>query len=147
MMVTRFTSINACGVWRAKAGVQVSRKEFHTYTLRLGYSRIIYCIKKEEDFFIGQVAYSLRKHPLVTCICLLSRVHCQGKEKWECLKVKGRPCSQNCKKWLDSKHVSFCNESAFTHNQKVIFVAKSKAIYKWKRTDNYCFQKEKKKWG
>ena len=26
-----FTSINACGVWGAKAGVQVSRRELHTH--------------------------------------------------------------------------------------------------------------------
>ena len=30
------TSINACGVWGAKVGVQVSRRELHTHILRLG---------------------------------------------------------------------------------------------------------------
>ena len=30
------TSINACRVWGTRAGVQVSRRELHTYTLRLG---------------------------------------------------------------------------------------------------------------
>ena len=25
------TSINACGVWGVRVGVQVSRREFHTY--------------------------------------------------------------------------------------------------------------------
>ena len=29
------TSISACGVWGARAGIQVFKMEFHTYTLRL----------------------------------------------------------------------------------------------------------------
>ena len=43
------TSISACGVWGVKAGVQVSKNEIsHTYTLRLGYSRISILYKKEK---------------------------------------------------------------------------------------------------
>ena len=36
---SHFTSISACGVWRARAGVQVSKKELHTH-IRLDYARI-----------------------------------------------------------------------------------------------------------
>ena len=41
------TSINACRVWVARAGVQVSRREFHTH-IHLDYVRleILSCIKK-----------------------------------------------------------------------------------------------------
>ena len=43
------TSISNCGVWGVKAGVQVSKNEIsHTYTLRLGYSRISILYKKEK---------------------------------------------------------------------------------------------------
>ena len=43
------TSISARGVWGAKAEVQLSKKEIsHTYTLRLGYSRISILYKKEK---------------------------------------------------------------------------------------------------
>ena len=45
-----FTSINACGVWGARAGVQVSRRELYTH-IHLDYARvkILSCIKKKED--------------------------------------------------------------------------------------------------
>ena len=39
-----FTGTYTCEVWGARTEVQVSRREPHTYTLRLGYSRILSCI-------------------------------------------------------------------------------------------------------
>ena len=38
-MVTslHFISISACALWGARVGIQVSKKEFHTYILRLGF--------------------------------------------------------------------------------------------------------------
>ena len=48
-----FTSINACEVWEVRVGVQVSRREFHKYTLRLNQSRIL--SKKKKAFMIKEV--------------------------------------------------------------------------------------------
>ena len=44
-----FTSISACGVWRARAGVQVSRRELYTH-IHLDYTRveILSCIRKKK---------------------------------------------------------------------------------------------------
>ena len=36
-----FTNINACEVWGVRIGIQVSRKEFYKYTLRLNQCRIL----------------------------------------------------------------------------------------------------------
>ena len=43
------TSINAYGVWEAKAGVQISRKELHTH-IHLDYDRVEFLsyIKKQK---------------------------------------------------------------------------------------------------
>ena len=43
------TSINACGVWGVKTGVQISKKELHTH-IYLDYVRveILSCIKKKK---------------------------------------------------------------------------------------------------
>ena len=45
-----FTNINACRVWEARARIQVSKKEFHTY-IHLDYVRIkiLSCIKNNNN--------------------------------------------------------------------------------------------------
>ena len=54
------TSINASGVWRPRVGVQVSKREFHTY-IYLDYVSVefIYCIKKYYFFLVLLVKISL----------------------------------------------------------------------------------------
>ena len=45
-------SINTCGVWGARARVQVSKREFHTH-IHLDYTKveILFCIKKKDITF------------------------------------------------------------------------------------------------
>ena len=49
-------SINACEVWEARVGVQVSRREFHTH-IHLDYDRvkILFYIKKKRKYVLWRL--------------------------------------------------------------------------------------------